>query len=69
VLRDIMSAAGLSFFAQVSLVLFVLVFVALAFYLFATRGSPQWEKARYLPLDDDHPQQDRPVDSRDGGGS
>ncbi len=69
VLRDIMGAAGLSIFAKVGLVLFVVVFVALVLYLFVTRGSPHWERARYLPLEDDSPQPDRPMDSRDGGGS
>ncbi len=68
-LRDIMSAAGLSLFAQVSLILFFVVFVALLFYLFATRGSPHWERARYLPLDDDHPQPGHAPDSRGGGDS
>ena len=52
-LRDIMSAAGLSFFAEVGLVVFFLMFVALVVFLFATRGSPHWEAARRMPLDDD----------------
>ena len=57
-LRDIMSAAGLSFYAEVSLVLFVLVFLLLVVYLFVTRGSPHWERARYMPLEDELPRED-----------
>jgi cbb3-type cytochrome oxidase subunit 3 len=68
-LRDVMSAASLSFFAEVSLVLFMGVFVALAVYLFVTRGSAHWEAARYLPLDDDLPQGDRTGDASGGGES
>jgi len=68
-LRDIMGAAGLSIFAQVSLILFFLVFLGLVLYLFARRGSAHWEQARYLPLHDDDPQQGRSIDSSDGGPS
>jgi cbb3-type cytochrome oxidase subunit 3 len=65
VLRDIMSAAGLSFFAEVSLVCFFAAFIALVVFLFVTRGSPYWEAARRMPLDDDR---EASPDDPEGGG-
>jgi cbb3-type cytochrome oxidase subunit 3 len=50
-LTDIMSAAGLSFYAEVALLIFLGVFVGIALDVF--RSSRRHEAARFLPLDDD----------------
>ena len=52
-LSDIMGAAGYSVYAEVALVVFFLAFIALAAYLYFTRGAPHWEAARRLPLESD----------------
>ncbi|HKO90168.1 MAG TPA: hypothetical protein VJU61_03385 [Polyangiaceae bacterium] len=51
-LSDIMSNMQLGFYAEVALVLFLGAFVAIAVSLFWGRRSEEWERCRYLPLDD-----------------
>ena len=58
-LTDIMSAAGLTTWVEVALVIFLTVFVAIAVYVFAVRKRGRWERARYMPLEDDVPQEPR----------
>ena len=53
-LSDIMSAAGLSSWAEVGLVVSFLTFVAIVIYVFWRRRS-SWEHARHLPLEGDAP--------------
>jgi cbb3-type cytochrome oxidase subunit 3 len=50
-LSDIMSAAGLSIYAEVALMIFLGVFLAVALDVF--RSSRRHEEASLLPLEDD----------------
>jgi len=50
-LSDIMSAAGLSIYAEVALMLFLGVFLAVALDVF--RSSRRHDQARLLPLEDE----------------
>ncbi len=52
-LSDIMAAAGLSFYAQVALVLFLIVFVAIAIRTFLPSRSRELDEAARLPLEDE----------------
>ena len=52
-LSDIVSAAGLHVYAEVALVLFLLVFIAVSIDLIAKRRADEFAHARLLPLDDD----------------
>lgn len=52
-LSDVMAAAGLSGWAQVALLLFFAAFVTIALYTFARRNRERYERARFLPLEDD----------------
>jgi hypothetical protein len=49
-LSDIMSAAGLSGYAEVGLVLFLLAFISIAIRTLTRARSAEWERARQLPL-------------------
>jgi cbb3-type cytochrome oxidase subunit 3 len=50
-LSDIMSAAGLSLYAEAALLIFIGVFLAVALDVF--RSSRRHEEASLLPLEDD----------------
>ena len=52
-LSDIMSAAGLSFYAEVALALFMFAFALVALSVVARRNRSTWEQARWLPLSED----------------
>jgi cbb3-type cytochrome oxidase subunit 3 len=52
-LSDVMSGAGLTFWAEVGLVVSVIAFVALVVYVFLRRNRARFERARYLPLEGD----------------
>jgi cbb3-type cytochrome oxidase subunit 3 len=52
-LSDIMSAAGLSIYAQIALVLFLAAFLAIMIRTFAPSRSGEMEAASRIPLDDD----------------
>ena len=52
-LSDIVSAAGLHAYAEVALVLFLLVFIAVSIDLIAKKHADEFAHARLLPLDDD----------------
>ena len=58
-LSDIMGAAGLSFYAEVALLIFFAVFVAVIIYVLRAKNRETWDRARHMPLDDEHPQQPR----------
>ena len=53
-LTDIMSGSGLSFYAQVALVLFALAFIAIAIRTFAPGRRRELEESARLPFDDGH---------------
>lgn len=52
-LSDIMGAAGLSGWAEVALVLFLLAFAAILLGTLAPRRRAEFDRASRLPLDDD----------------
>jgi len=62
-LSDIMSAAGLSLYAEVALLIFITVFVCVALDVF--RSSRLHEAVRLLPLEDDAPPR-QPSNSLEG---
>ena len=51
-LSDIMSHAGLSLYAQIALVIFLAVFVAIVIRTFLPSRSKELREAALLPLDD-----------------
>ena len=53
-LRDIVSNAGATLYAEIALVFFFLVFVGIVIYV-ALRRKGAWEHERHLPLDDGEP--------------
>lgn len=53
-LSDIMSNAGLSMYAQVALVLFLGVFIAITIRTFMPSRSRELDEAAQLPLDEGH---------------
>ena len=52
-LSDVMSAAGLSSWTEVALILCFITFAAIVFWVFVARSKPSWEHQRSLPLEDD----------------
>jgi cbb3-type cytochrome oxidase subunit 3 len=59
-LADIMSGAGLSTYAEIALVIFLLAFLLIAVVVFAPSRREEFESASRMPLDDIHPQSPRP---------
>lgn len=51
-LSEIMAAAGLSGWAQVALVLFLVAFLVIAIGVFAPSRRAEFDRARRLPLED-----------------
>ncbi len=51
-LTDVMSEANLHVWAEVALVMFVLLFAAVCVYVFARRNRARFDRASRLPLDD-----------------
>jgi len=56
-LSDIMSHAGLALYAEIALVIFLIVFVAVVVRLFASKRSDMERHAR-MPLDEAEPKPD-----------
>lgn len=54
-LSDVMSAAGLSGYAIVALLLFVIAFLAIVVRTFAPGSAARHARDARLPLDDDQP--------------
>jgi len=52
-LTDVMSAAGLSSWTELALILCFITFAAIVFWVFVVRRKPSYEHLRNLPLDDD----------------
>ena len=50
-LSDIMSAAGLSSYAEIALVLFLLAFLGVVVSLFLPSRQRMYERMRHLPID------------------
>ena len=53
-LSDIMSAMKLSTYAEVALVIFFAVFVGVVLHVYRKGGRREYERARFMPLEDDH---------------
>jgi len=66
-LSDIMSAAGLTSWAEVGLIISFLTFGAVVAYVFVVRSRASYEEDRNLPFDDDDGDVRPPV--TDGGKS
>lgn len=52
-LTDLMSGANLAIYPQIALVIFLVVFIAVAIMTFKKGSQPLWERARQMPLEDD----------------
>lgn len=61
-LSDIMANAGLSGYAEIALVLFLVAFVAIVVRIFWPGRRREMDAASRMPLDDEHPQTPRPGD-------
>ena len=64
-LTDVVSGAGLSGYAEIALVIFLIAFIGIVISLFAPSKRLTYERMRHLPMDGDSA--DRPVyrDSED----
>jgi len=51
-LSDVMSAMQLAHYAEVALLIFFAVFVGVVVHVLRRGLFEQWERARYLPLED-----------------
>ena len=51
-LTDVMSAAGLSSWTEIALILCFITFPAIVLWVFVVRRKPTYEHARHLPLED-----------------
>ena len=58
-LSDIMGHAGLSTYAEVALVIFLIAFLLIAVGVFAPSRKREFDAASRMPLDDVHPQSPR----------
>lgn len=58
-LSDIMGHAGLSAYAEVALVIFLVAFLLIAVSVFAPGRKKEFDAASRMPLDDVHPQSPR----------
>ena len=58
-LSDIMGAAGLSAYAEVAMILFIVAFVAIVIATFLPGRQKTFDAASRTPLDDEHPQTPR----------
>ena len=56
---DSLSAAGLSWYAEVALVLFMLAFLLVLWRVFKPSAKAKYDRAARMPLDDDTPQTPR----------
>jgi len=54
-LSDIMSAAGLTSWAEIGLVISFFTFAVIVAYVFVVRSKDSYEEDRNLPFDDDSP--------------
>lgn len=61
-LSTLMSGANLDLYAQVGLIAFIIAFAIIVWRVFSPRNRALHEKARMMPLDDEHPQTPRSPD-------
>ena len=53
-LSVIMSHAGLSWYAEIALVIFLLAFIMVAWQVFSPRNRSTYQRFARIPLDDEH---------------
>ena len=53
-LTDVVSGAGLSIYAEIALVIFLVAFVGIVISLFAPGKRHTYERLRHLPIDGDN---------------
>lgn len=58
-LSDIMGAANLSVYAEIAMILFIVVFIAIVIRIFSPGRKRTYDAASRMPLDDEHPQTPR----------
>jgi cbb3-type cytochrome oxidase subunit 3 len=58
-LSDIMANAGLSGYAEIALIIFLVAFLLIVVSVFAPSRSKEFDEASRMPLDDVHPQTPR----------
>ncbi len=58
-LSDIMANAGLSAYAEIALVIFLVAFLLITVSVFAPSRKQEFDEASRMPLDDIHPQTPR----------
>lgn len=58
-MSDVVGHAGLSGYAIVGLLLFLLAFVAIIVWIFRPSARKRWQQDAQMPLDDETPQQPR----------
>jgi cbb3-type cytochrome oxidase subunit 3 len=51
-LTDVMSAAGLSSWTEVALILCMITFASIVIWVFFIRSKPSYDEVRELPLED-----------------
>ena len=51
-LADVMSAAGLSSWTELALIICFITFSVIVLWVFVVRRKPTYERARHLPLED-----------------
>ena len=51
-LTDVVSGAGLSGYAEIALVIFLIAFIGIVISLFAPSKRVTYERMRHLPMDD-----------------
>jgi cbb3-type cytochrome oxidase subunit 3 len=60
-LSDIVGHAGLSFYAEVALVLFLIAFAGIVWWVFRPAARDRWTRHAQMPLDDERPVDPRPT--------
>ena len=65
-LTDVMSAMQLELYAEVALVLFLAAFLVVVAQVLSATRKPEWQRARYLPLEDGACQNRRRAGQKDG---
>jgi cbb3-type cytochrome oxidase subunit 3 len=58
-LSDIMANAGLSGYAEIALIIFLVAFLLIVVSVFAPSRRKEFDEASRMPLDDVHPQTPR----------
>ncbi len=59
-LTDLMSGAGLSRYAEVALILFLVAFLGIVWWVFRPSARRRWQEDARLPLDDASTASSRP---------